>query len=317
MNTKELALAVLLASGLAWVGGLRAQDAQESPEASTTPAKPAAPPAGRVIFPKLPDPSPECLLKQRVGLTDIEIDYSRPSMNGHQVFGGIVPYGQIWRTGDNASTKIMFGTMVRLNGVEIPPGQYALYTIPDEKQWTVIIYKDPGLWGAFDYGATNDFARLKVTPMRLADPVETFTIDLNDLRDDSATLNLSWARVRVPVKLEVEIVPELLAKIDLAMASPGKKQPNTCLEAATFYFNHSKDAGDLAKVLRWVNEGLLNNPPIAYELLYLKAQILAKSGDNAAAAAAAQQSTTLAIEAEGIGTPYVKLNRDVTSRLRQ
>jgi hypothetical protein len=316
MKTKNFALAAVLTGALVWVGDLRAQDAQETPEGSKAPAKPAASPAARVIFPKLPDPSPESVLKQRVGLTDIEVDYSRPSANGHQIFGGIVPYGQIWRTGDNASTKIKLGTMVRMNGVEIPPGEYALYTIPDEKQWTVIIYRDAGLWGAFDYGVTNDFARIKVTPARLTDPVETFTIDMNDVRDDSATLNLSWARVRVPVKLEVDVVPDLLAKIDAAMAAPGKKQPNTCLEAATFYFNHSKDANDLAKALRWVNEGLVSNPPIAYELLYLKAQILAKSGDAAGAAAAAQQSTTQAIEAEGIGTPYVKLNRDVTARLR-
>jgi hypothetical protein len=303
MNAKKLKVAVALAGALAAAGGLRGQE----------------PPAGgrAAALPALPDRSPECVLRQRVGLTDIEVDYSRPSMNRHQVFGGIVPYGQVWRTGDNASTKIKFGTTVRLNGVDIPPGIYALYTIPDEKQWTVIIYKDPGLWGAYDYGATNDFARIKATPVRLNDPVETFTIDLNDIRDDSATLNLSWARVRVPVKLEVDIVSELLAKIDLAMGSPGKKQPGNCLKAATFYFSHSKDANDLPKVLGWVNEGLAGNPPIAYELWYLKAQILAKAGDNGGAMAAAEQSTELAIQAEGPGTPFVKLNREVVAGLRQ
>jgi Protein of unknown function (DUF2911) len=315
MNTKELALATLLAGVLAWAGSLRAQDAGETPAAPNS-AKPAPPPAARVMPPKLPYASPESVIKQRVGLTDIEIDYSRPSANGHQIFGGIVPYGQIWRTGDNASTKIRLGTMVKMNGVEVPPGEYALYTIPDEKQWTVIIYKDAGLWGVYDYGVTNDFARLKVMPQKLTDPVETFTMDLNEVKDDSATLNLSWARVRVPIKIEVDIVPDLLAKIDAAMAAPGKKQASVCLDAATFYYNHSKDANDLVKVLRWVNEGLIGNPSIAYELLYLKAQILAKTGDSTGAAAAAQQSTTLAIQAEGVGTPYVKLNRDVTSRLR-
>jgi hypothetical protein len=316
MNTNSFPLAAVLAGVLVWAGGLQAQDAGETP-AQPAPATPVAPAAGRVVFPKLPEASPECVVRQRVGLTDIEIDYSRPSANGHQVFGGIVPYGQIWRTGDNASTKIRLGTMVKMNGVEIPAGEYALYTIPDEKQWTVIIYKDAGLWGVFDYGATNDLARFKANPVRLTDAVETFTIDLSDVKDDSATLNLSWSRTRVPIKIEVDVVPELMAKIDTAMATPGKKQPGVCLQAATFYLNHGKDANDLAKALRWVNEGLLNNPPTAYELLYLKAQILAKSGDGAGAAQAAQESMTEAIQAEGPGTPYVKLNRDVTARLRQ
>jgi hypothetical protein len=254
------------------------------------------------------------VLRQRVGLTDIEVDYSRPSMNGHQAFGGMVPYGQLWRTGDNASTKIKFGTMVRLNGVEIPPGVYALYTIPDEKQWTVIIYKDAGLWGAYDYAATNDLARFRANPERLNEPVETFTIDLNDIRDDSATLNLSWGRV--PVKLEVDIVTDLLAKIDAAMGSPAKKQPGTCLDAATFYFNHAKDANALAKELAWVNEGLVSNPPISYQLLFVKAQILAQAGDNAGATEAAQQARELAMKAEGLNTPYVKLTMDLVSKLR-
>jgi hypothetical protein len=304
MNIKKLELAAALACGLALAGGSRAQE-------------PAA--AGRAAaFPKLPDASPACVLKQRVGLTDLEIDYSRPSAKPRQqVFGGIVPYGILWRTGDNASTKIKFDTPVKLNGVDIPPGMYALYTIPDEKAWTVILYKDPGLWGAYGYTAANDFARLKATPVTLtvADTVPTFTFEVSDIHDDSAVISLTWGRVRVPMKLEVDIVGDLLAKINLAMSSPGKKPAQTCLDAATFYFNHSKDNNDLTKELLWVNEGLVDNPPIAYQLLYLKAEILARSGDSAGAMLAARQSMEQAIQAEGPGTPYVKMNTDVMSGL--
>ena len=303
MNPKKLPFTLLLACGLALGGGLRAQE---------------PPPAAHAIqFPKLPDASPACTLRQRIGLTDVEIVYSRPSMRRHTVFGGIVPYGEVWRTGANASTKINFSTEVKLNGVEIPAGKYALYTIPDEKEWTVIIYKDPGLWGAFNYDATKDLARIKAAPVKLAEAVETFTIDFNDVRDDSATLNLSWGRTRVPVKLTVDIVGDLLVKIEGSMSSPEKKQPATYLQAATFYFNHSQDPKDLTKALLWVDTGLVSKPPIAFELLHLKAQILAKAGDKAGAMAAAQESSTLAIQAEGPGSSYVKMNMDIISSLRQ
>jgi hypothetical protein len=121
----------------------------------------------------------------------------------------------------------------------------------------------------------------------------------------------------VPLKLEVEIVGDLLAKIDQAMGSTGKKTAQTCLDAATFYFNHSKDNNDLTKELMWVNEGLLGNPPIAYELLYVKAEILASMGRGAEATEAAKQSMAQAIQAEGPGTPYMKMNADVMSGSRQ
>jgi hypothetical protein len=149
-------------------------------------------------------PSPACSLKQRVGTTDIEIVYSRPGVKGRTIFGDLVKYNEVWRTGANASTKISFNNPVKLAGTEVPAGTYALYTIPGEKEWTVIIYKDTSLWGSMDYKEANDVVRVKATPMKLAESVETFTIDINDIRDDSATLNFIWDKVRVPVKLNVK-----------------------------------------------------------------------------------------------------------------
>jgi hypothetical protein len=151
-----------------------------------------------------PAPSPLSTLKQRVGTTDIEIEYSRPGVKGRKIFGDLVPFGEVWRTGANASTKISFSNPVKFEGTEAPAGKYALYTIPGEKEWTVIIYKDTSLGGAFGYKQADDFARIKVNPTKLSEPVETFTIDVNDIRDDSATLNFIWDKVRVPVKLSVK-----------------------------------------------------------------------------------------------------------------
>jgi len=307
MNPGKLPLALVFACGLALAGGLRAQ----------TPATPP-PQMMPIRFPALPQASPICTNIQHVGLTDITVVYSRPSMRGHPtVFGGIVPYGDLWRTGDNASTKISFSTPVRLggaDGVEVLAGTYGLYTIPDEKAWTVILNKDAGLWGKDLYDPKKDAARFKVAPVKLTDsPVENFTIDVNDIQDDSATINLVWARVRVPIKVEVDIVSDLLLKIKDSMDSPTRKQPDTYLRAATFYFDHTKD---LAQALLWVNAGLVNHPPIEYQLLYLKAKILAKMGDRDGAKAAATQSTALAREAEGPGTPYYKMNQEVISSLR-
>jgi hypothetical protein len=153
--------------------------------------------------PETPAASPACTLKQRVGLTDIEIVYARPGMKGRQVFGGLVPYGKVWRTGANQATKITFSAPVKLADADVPAGTYALFTIPGEKEWTIILNKTSSQWGSFRYDEKADLVRVKAVPVSLAEPVESFTIDLNDLRDDSATLNLIWEKTRVPVKLSV------------------------------------------------------------------------------------------------------------------
>ena len=171
-----------------------------------------------------PAASPACTLKQRVGLTDIEIDYSRPGVKNRTIFGGIVPYGQVWRTGANAATKITFSTPVNLNGNDIPAGTYALFTIPGEDEWTVIINKGAAQWGAFQYDEKADVARFKVTPVELAEQIETFTIEFNRIRDDSAEINLVWDQTVVPVKIEIELTGKLVPQIEAAMASPEKNQ---------------------------------------------------------------------------------------------
>jgi hypothetical protein len=189
-----------------------------------------------------PAASPTATLKQHIGLTDIEITYSRPSVKGRAIYGGIVPYDQVWRTGANASTKISFSTPVKLNGNEVPAGKYALFTIPGEKEWTVIISKDTNGFGAFNYKTENDLVRFKATPVKLAETsIETFAIEFNHIRDESALLELVWEKTVVPIKLEVEVVSKVVPQVEAAMASPDKKQPQFYYQAATFYFNHDLD----------------------------------------------------------------------------
>jgi len=286
MNSKTLLFALIFALGPVFASRLSAQ----------TPT---------VNFPAA---SPACTLKQRVGLTDIDVVYSRPGVKDRIIFGGIVPYGQVWRTGANQATKLTFSTPVKLEGVDIPAGTYALFTIPGEKEWTVIISKNAAQWGSFQYNEKDDVTRFKVTPVTLAESIETFTIEFNHIRDESAVLNLVWDKTVVPIHLAVEVTSQVVPQIEAAMAAPGKKSDGLYFQAATFYYNHDLDQ---KKALDWVNAGLADNPRIAYEMLHLKAQILAKQGDKAGAIAAAKQSSELAVKAEGPGSSFVKMNQDL------
>jgi len=261
-----------------------------------------------------PQASPTATLKQHVGLTDIEINYSRPSVKGRKIFGNIVPFGEVWRTGANASTKISFSTPVKLNGNDIPAGKYALFTIPGETEWTIILSKNTNGFGAFGYKPDEDLVRFKVTPVTLADThIETFVIEFNHIRDESAVLELVWEKTVVPIHLELDVVSKVVSQIDAAMASKDKLQPQFYFQAATFYFNHDLDQ---KKALAWLDTGLADKPKIAFELLNLKAKILAKQGDKDGALAAAKESTDLAIKNDGPNSSWIKLNNDVIAGLQ-
>lgn len=289
MKSKLVCSIVAAMSGMVLAAGLRAQ----------------TPPI------EFPAASPACTLKQRVGLTDITVVYSRPSVKGRSIFGGIVPFGQVWRAGANQATKISFSTPVKLDGNEIPAGNYALFAIPGEQEWTIIINKNTNQWGAFQYRTNDDLVRFSVTPVTLRDTsIETFAIEFNHIRDESALLELVWDKTVVPIHLTVDVADKLVPQIEAAMAAPGRKSDALYFQAATFYFNHGLDQ---KKALEWVNAGLAGNSRIAYELLHLKAQILAKQGDKAGAIAAAKQSSELAVKAEGPGSSFVKMNDDLIS----
>lgn len=266
-------------------------------------------PAPKINF---PDASPAASLKQRVGITDVEVGYSRPGMKGRTIFGGLVPYGEVWRTGANTATKITFSTDVKLNGTAIPAGTYELFTIPGKTEWTVIIHKNMSQWGAYAYDQKNDVARFTTRPATLNNPVETLSIGLSDLRNDSATLYLSWEKTRVPVKLEVDVVGTLVPQIEAVMASAEAKKPY--FPAAMFYYENNLD---LKKAAVWIDAAIAQRPD-AYFMIYRKGLILAKAGDKAGALAAANQSLAMAKQDKTplLRDEYVRLNEALIASLR-
>ncbi len=285
MKTKTLRYVSLLAGGMLLAASALAQ-------------------APKIEFPA---PSPACTLKQRVGLTDFEIVYSRPSAKGRQVFGNVVPFGTVWRTGANNATKITFSTSLKLNGTEIPAGSYALYTIPGETEWTIILNKGVGKSGT-QYDEKEDVVRFKTTPVKLADTsIETFTIEFNHLRDESAVINLVWEKTVAPIKVELDVTSKVLPQIDAAMAAEGGNKPY--FQAAMFYYDHGQD---LQKAKDWVEAAIKQRE--AYYIVHLKAKILAKLGDKEGAIAAANRSIELAKTAKD--SAYVKLNEDLLASLK-
>lgn len=264
-------------------------------------------PAPKVEFPQ---PSPTGVIKQRVGLTDVEIVYSRPSMRGRKIFGGLTPYGAVWRTGANTATTLSFSTDVKLNGTAIPAGKYELFTIPNVDEWTVIIHKNVEEWGAYSYDAKDDVVRFTAKPTQLPTPMETFTIGVNDLRDESATIYLMWEQTRVPLKLEVDVASKLVPQIEAVMSSNAEKKPY--FQAAMFYFEHNLD---LKKAAEWLQSAVTANPD-AFYMYYHQARVLAKIGDKAGARAAAQHSIEIAKKAGGpVADEYTRLNETLLSTL--
>lgn len=254
-----------------------------------------------------PAASPACTLKQRVGLTDVDIVYSRPSVKDRAIFGSMVPYGKVWRTGANQATKITFSTDVKLNGKDIPAGTYALMTIPDKNEWTVIVNKGPEGWSPYKYDEKQDLVRFTVKPISMPWSMETFTIDFNEIRDESAKLTLIWDKTKVPIDLTVSYKDKLTQQIKDVMASNETKKPY--FQAANFYYNHNLDMNEAKK---WVDEALKERE--AHYIVFLKAEILEKLGDKAGAVAAAKRSKELAEKANDNG--YIQLNQALINKLQ-
>jgi tetratricopeptide (TPR) repeat protein len=239
---------------------------------------------------EFPQASQHAVVKQRVGLTDIEVDYSRPNKNDRVIFGGVVPFDKPWRTGANQPTRIKTSGPVKFADKEVPAGEYALYTIPGANQWTVLLSKNLKAQALTDHKPEDEAARITAKPSLLVGPpAETFTIGFEDLRANSATLYLEWDQTRVPVKLTTNDVEKVMQGIDAAVKSGKEQDANFYYSAASFYFDQSKD---LPQALKWVYQAIEKNPK-AYFMQFKKAQILAKLGQKKEAVAAAEKSIEL------------------------
>ena len=248
----------------------------------------------------VPKPSPLSTVEQKVGLTDVTIAYSRPSKKGRVIFGDLVPYGQMWRTGANASTKITFDQDVKIEGNDVPAGTYALYTIPGEAEWEIILHKNLTYWGTGgkNYKTEEDQLRFKVKPNN-AYPVvtETMTINLTNLTSEGCMVELLWDKTQVTFKLETEVDALVQAEIDEKMKGVTKA---TYYQAARYYLENGKD---LNQALEWINLSLVDNEK--YWIVRQKALILAKLERYSEAIEAAELSKK---RAEGYNPGYVKMN---------
>ncbi|MEJ1973554.1 MAG: DUF2911 domain-containing protein [Lacunisphaera sp.] len=200
---------------------------------------------------------------------------------------------------------------MKLNGTDIPAGTYELFTIPDKTEWTVIIHKNMSQWGAYSYDAKNDVARIKTQPAALTTGLETLSISFNDLRDESATLNIAWEKVRVPITISVDVKSTLVPQIEAVMAGGGDKLPYA--DAAMYYLANDLDLG---KAAAWMDAAIAASPN-AFYLVYRKALILEKMGDKAGAIATAQKSIAGASKASGdVKDEYISLNQTLINRLK-
>lgn len=165
----------------------------------------------------LPALSPLSKVEQRIGLTDIKVEYSRPSARGRRIFGDLVPYDEIWRTGANKSTKITFSGPVVLADQPVKAGSYSLFTIPHEGSWEVILNSNPDLNGAFDRKEAEDVLRTKVE-VAFGEPLETFTIGFANLGQDRGDLELAWSKLRVRIRITADATEQGQANIKEALA---------------------------------------------------------------------------------------------------
>jgi tetratricopeptide (TPR) repeat protein len=251
-------------------------------------------------------------VKQTVGLTEFTIKYSRPSIKGRTVYGDLVAYNQLWRTGANAPTKISFDKAIKLEGKSIPAGDYVLFTIPGEREWTVIIYGDAKVRNTGAYSKDQDVARVTVAPVKLAEAVESFTIGFDNLRDDSATLNLDWANTRVPVKITLDTAAQSQQLINEAMKNPDKLTAGEYASAANFYFQQNLD---LDKAEQWMAKAVAMNKD-AFWWQHAYAKILAKRGKKEQALEAAKLSLATAKAAPSGDSGYIKMNEALIASLK-
>ena len=259
-----------------------------------------------------PAASPEAKVQQQIGLTHFEITYSRPSVKGREIFGGLQSWGEVWRTGANAATKLSFDSQVKFGGRPVEAGTYALFTIPREDTWTVILNRVADQWGASRYDADADVIRVEAPAQESKAPTETLHIGFDTLRDESAVLVIAWENWVVRVPLEVEVRSRLQPEIETAMSS-GTTQPDYIyFQAAAFYYDHQID---LEKAAAWIDLALDQNAR-AFWMLHLKAKIHAELGNKAIAIAAAEASTEQAVAQEGPSSGYKVMNDALLASLR-
>jgi len=255
-----------------------------------------------------PQPSSTQSMVQDFGLGKINLVYSRPDVKGRKIFGGLEPYGTVWRTGANSATVIKFSDEVTMEGNKVPAGEYGLFSIPGEKEWTIILSKQSKQWGAYTYKPADDFLRFKVKTEHLAQLTETMTLAFTNVTPASCDLQMMWEHSGFVIHMTTDIDTKVMARIDSAMNTDKK----TYYEALIYYYNNNKD---MDKALAWATEleKDKNFPPFVPKLW--KARVLLKKGDKAAAIATAEQGAKFAADMKT--DEYVRLNNEVIAQAKK
>ena len=253
-----------------------------------------------------PRVSPASEVEQMVGLTEIEIEYSRPSMRGREVFGNLVPFGKVWRTGADNSTKISFDTDVIISGKTIQSGTYSIFSIPNKQSWEIIFYSDVELWGVPRDWSENKIvfsSMFDVKKLKKSNTVETFTISFNDLTNNDVNMSISWENTSVDIKIEVPT--RSMVESDINKVLSDNPKPSDYYAAAVFY---RQENINLDKALEWMNKAIEMNESPRFWQYRQQSLIMAANDKFADAVDAAKKSLNLAIEADN--QDYIKMNRE-------
>lgn len=255
---------------------------------------------------KMPAPSPTQTIKQDFAMGNIELTYSRPAAKGRKVFGDLVPFNKLWRTGANGATIIKFSEPVEIKGKRVDTGSYALYTIPGAESWEIILNKGIKNWGVDGYKESEDVIRIMVEPMKIKTNAESFTMQFADVKPESCELHIMWEKTAVAIPITASIREKVKAQIEAAMQT--EKKPYW--QAAQFYNEYEKNS---AKALEYASKAVEANPKAFWMWLY-KARIQKDMGDKAGALVSAQKSLELATAEKN--DDYIKMNEELIKKLK-
>lgn len=255
---------------------------------------------------KTPPPSPPQTIKQDFGISSIELSYSRPGVKGRKVFGDLVPYGKVWRTGANSATTISFEDDVTIGTTKIPAGKYGLLTIPDKDSWTLIITKQLDVTNPAAYKQESDLVRVNLKPMTMKDKMETFTMQFANVKPSTCELQIMWENTAVTLPISEDVESAVMKQIDDAM----NKDNRPYFQAGLYYLDNGKD---LNKAVAWFDKAIEQQPD-GYWIYHQKANALAKLGKKDDARSSAERSIVLAKEAKN--EDYVRLNEKLLEQLK-
>jgi hypothetical protein len=253
-----------------------------------------------------PQPSPTANIKQNFALSTIEISYSRPGVKGRKIFGELVPYGKVWRTGANNATTISFGEEVMVGGKKVPKGKYGLLTIPGESEWTIIISKQDTVTSPAQYKQDLDVVRVKAQPATLPFSIETMMINIDNIKSNSCDIGLAWDNVYVSFPVTSDVDGKVMEQIKNSM----ERDSRPYYGAAFYYIENNKD---LNKAVEWLDKAYAQNPD-GYWILYQKARALKMLGKKADAMTVSNKSMEIAKKDKN--DDYVKLNEDLQKTLK-